>query len=190
MRYLFDIENKDANGREFPETDLTVFDSESEAISYYLNWYKVHGYPMVTLDDYNPRQELQDLKDFDETALVYHDVIEQSMVGCGFLWAFFPHWVDVPTYNDKSLSENWRDEKKLESLIRKTYRFCMEHEGARWSVNRIRQNAKVYLSKQSVSNFRPSVAKYLYNAYGDCGSVYDPCGGWGGADVRFPCIEL
>lgn len=185
MRYLFDVMRQDSKGREMPETDLTVFDSEHEAIDYYFGWYRKHGYPMVDITDYDPRQELADLVAFDETSIEHNEVLDQSMVGCGFLWAFFPHWVDVPTFNDGSIADNWKDDKKLMALIRKTYRFCMLHEGGRWSVNRIRQNAKVYLSKQSVSNFRPSVAKYLYNAFGDCGSVYDPCGGWGGRMMGF-----
>ena len=180
MNYLFDVIPCDSKGREMPEFDMTVFESEKEGIDYYFDWYKKHGYPLVRLEDYEPEVELNNLKKFDETTICNEKMLDQAMIGCGFLWAFFPHWIDVSTYGDSSLAENWKDDKKLRTLIEKTYRFCMLYEGGRWSTNRIRQNAKVYCSKQSPSNFRPSVAKYLYNAYGDCGSAYDPCGGWGG----------
>ena len=180
MNHLFSMDYCDSQGRPMPEMDMTVFDSEKEAVDYYFEWYRKHGYPTVELKDYCPESELRELIAFDETTLIHDEMIEQSMLGCGFLWSFFPHWIDVPTWNDGSLADNWNDDKKLRSLMKKTYRFCMNYENAKWSVNRIRQNAKVYCSKQAPSNFRPTVAKYLYNAYGDCGSVYDPCGGWGG----------
>lgn len=74
MRYLFEIENKDSKGREMPETDLTVFDSDKEAIDYYFKWYREHGYPMVDIGDYDPRQELAELIDFDETTIEHNGV--------------------------------------------------------------------------------------------------------------------
>lgn len=36
------------------------------------------------------------------------------------------------------------------------------------------------MNKQSVSNFRPTSAKYFYNKYGNNGVVWDMCAGWGG----------
>jgi hypothetical protein len=180
MNTLFDFDYTDEKGKEMPESDMTAFDSESEAIEYYFNWYRKHGYPQIELGDCDIRRELEELERFDETTIFHDDMFDQSMIGCGFLWGFFPHWVDVQTYGNESVSECWKDDEKLRTLIRKTYRFCKMFEGMRWSTNRIRQNSKVYCAKQAPSNFRPTVAKYLYNAYGDCGSVYDPCGGWGG----------
>ena len=84
MRYLFDVVRQDPKGREMPETDLTVFDSDKEAIDYYFKWYREHGYPMVDITDYDPRQELADLVAFDETSIEHNEVLDQSMVGCGF----------------------------------------------------------------------------------------------------------
>lgn len=56
----------------------------------------------------------------------------------------------------------------------------MKHGNGKFTINRLRQNAKVYCSKQSVSNFRPTVAKYIYNTFGNNGTVWDMCCGWGG----------
>ena len=41
------------------------------------------------------------------------------------------------------------------------------------------------MNKQSVSNFRPMVAKYIYNTYGNNGIVWDMSCGWGGRLLGF-----
>ena len=102
------------------------------------------------------------------------------MSGCGFLWTYFPNWKDIECGNSKSLSELWEDDNKLRELIRKTYRWQQKYGNGIFTVNRLRQNAKVYLCGQSVSNFRPTVAKYIYDTYGNMGSVWDMSCGFGG----------
>jgi len=91
----------------------------------------------------------------------------------------FPHWIDIKCAGEKNtLSENWDDDDKLRKLILKTYKWQLKHGNGKFTTNRIRQNAKVYCSKQSVSNFRPTVAKYIYNIYGNSGNVWDMSGGY------------
>ena len=62
MNYLFDVIPCDSKGREMPEFDMTVFESEKEGIDYYFDWYKKHGYPLVRLEDYEPEVELNNLR--------------------------------------------------------------------------------------------------------------------------------
>ena len=166
-------------------TDINSFIDVQFAQSYYFNFYRKHGFPNYRPEDYNPVEILKSIEKFDETTIFNDGILGQTMHGCGFLWTFFPHWIDVKTYNDKSLRDNWNDDEKLWSLIKKTINWNIKHGGGRWTTNRIRQNAKVYCSKQTPSNFRPTAAKYIYNAYGDCGAVYDPCGGFGGRLLGF-----
>lgn len=166
-------------------TDLTHFASEDDACEYYFHWYRSHGYPNYSHEEYDAKKELDKLIAFDEKDINQNGALAQTMHSCGFLWTFFPHWIDVATYNDKSLRDNWNDDAKLMSLMHKTYRYCMKHQRQTWTTNRLRQNAKVYLSKQAPSNFRPTVSKYIYNRYGNGGTVYDPCGGWGGRMLGF-----
>ena len=167
-------------------TDLREFRSEQEAVEYYFRWYRFHGYPVVTLDGYDPAHELELVR---RSSIEIGDggMVPQSMTGCGFLWAYFPHWVDVSTPSSVSLREAWLDDATLRELMRKVYRYCKKHPSERghWHTNRVRQLAKVYCAKQAPSNFRPTVAKLLMDTYGRSGAVYDPCGGWGGRMLGF-----
>ena len=167
-------------------TDLSLFTSEEAAVDYYFRWYRFHGYPAVSLEEYDPPRELERIK---ASKLTIGDdgMVPQSMVGCGFLWAYFPHWVKVSSPKSESLEDAWLDDEKLRTLMRKVWRYCTKYksECGHWHTNRVRQLAKVYCAKQSPSNFRPTVAKALMDTYGHGGAVYDPCGGWGGRMAGF-----
>ena len=167
-------------------TDLSLFESEQEAVDYYFKWYRFHGYPVVTLDGYDPRKELERVK-ASKLRIGSDGMVPQSMVGCGFLWAYFPHWVKVRTPSSPSLYDAWLDDETFRQLMRKTWRYCSKYktECGHWHSNRVRQLAKVYCAKQAPSNFRPTVAKLLMDTYGRGGAVYDPCGGWGGRMMGF-----
>ena len=107
--------------------------------------------------------------------------IKQNITGQGVLWTYFPHWVDVICGTDKySLAERWKDDADVKKLIKKTYIWKCKHNEPHWTNNRIRQNAKVFLTGQSVSNFRSTVAKFIYNKYGNNGNVFDMSSGFGG----------
>ena len=162
------------------EPNIEMFPSRDAAVDYYFRAYREIGYPNYDLSQYDPMEELEALRSISGSDIIEDGVAIQTMQGCGFLWCFFPHWIDCKTFNDGSLRENWSDDEKLRRMIGKTVDWCVKHENARMSTNRIRQLAKVYLCKQAPSNFRPTVAKAIYDLYGNKGSVYDPCGGWGG----------
>lgn len=150
------------------------------------NFYRENDFPNYDIRDYNPKNELDKIIKFDENTIFNNKDLGQTMHGCGFLWTFFPHWIDVRYKTDKnSLRENWNDDKKLKSLILKTYKWQLKFGNGVFTTNRIRQNAKVYCSKQSVSNFRPTVAKYIYNNFGNKGTVWDMSAGWGGRLLGF-----
>jgi hypothetical protein len=155
-------------------------DISAEVKALFSYWREV-GFPNYSRDEYDDYNEFKKLLQFDESTILDGNDLIQTMLGCGYLWTFFPHWVDV-TYGNgsKSLMECWNDDEKLMSLIEKTYRWHQKHGGEEFTVNRLRQNAKVYCSSQSVSNFRPTVAKYIYNTYGKSGTVWDMSGGYGG----------
>lgn len=172
-------------------TDLSLFASEQAAVDYYFRWYRFHGYPVVTLEGYDPTRELERIR-ASRLKIEPDGSVPQSMVGCGFLWAYFPHWVKVSTYGAESLEDAWLDDDKLRTLMRKVLRYCKTYktECGHWHTSRVRQLAKVYCTKQSPSNFRPTVAKLLMDIYGSGGAVYDPCGGWGGANDGLPCERL
>lgn len=152
------------------------------------NFYRNHGFPNYNRDDYDIHKELQKLKDFNEKSLFDPETktIKQNMTGIGVLWTYFPHWIEIPCGSDtQSLKEMWDNDEKLKKLIKKTYIWKCKHREPHWTNNRIRQNAKVFLTGQSVSNFRPTVAKYIYNTYGNQGKIFDMSSGFGGRLMGF-----
>lgn len=155
-------------------------DAEVEKI---FKFYRNVGFPNYSRDDYDLGKEFQKLKDFNEESLFDEDTkkIKQNLTGQGILWTYFPHWIDVKCGTDKySLAERWKNDNDVKKLIKKTYIWKCKHNEPHWTNNRIRQNAKVFLTGQSVSNFRPTVAKYIYNRYGNNGNVFDMSSGFGG----------
>ncbi|MDB4403029.1 site-specific DNA-methyltransferase [bacterium] len=139
------------------------------------DYWRDKGYPHYDINDYDSIKELESITKYDVTKLIDGKDIVQTMHGLGYLWCFHPHWLDV--HNILGL---WDDDDKLRHLCKRTIEWCDKFEDGRISVNRIRQNSKVYLSSSSVSNFRPTAAKYIYNTYGNKGTVYDMSAGWGG----------
>lgn len=146
---------------------------------YFMHW-RDKGYPNYKRENYNKKKELNQLINFNEKVIYKNKVLKQTMHSCGFLWTYFPHWIDVKYENQKTIRELWKDDKKLKELIKKTYEWELKFGNGYITTNRLRQNSKVYLSKQSVSNFRPTVAKFIYNEYGNNGVVWDMSCGWGG----------
>ena len=156
-----------------------------EELEYLFNYWRNKGFPNYTKEEYDYKKELAKIINFDDSKILNGKDLKQTMHGCGFLWTYFPHWITIRCCEDKSIIDNWNDDEKLKSLIRKTYDYEIKHNGGRFTVNRLRQNAKVYCSKQSVSNFRPTVAKYIYNTYGNNGVIWDMSGGFGGRLLGF-----
>jgi hypothetical protein len=146
---------------------------------YFIFWRK-KGYPNYEVENYNKKKELSELINFNEKTIYKNKVLKQTMHSCGFLWTYFPHWIDVRYGNQKTIRELWDDDEKLKELIRKTYNWELKFGNGYITTNRLRQNTKVYLSKQSVSNFRPTVSKFIYNQYGNGGTAWDMSCGWGG----------
>ena len=158
-----------------------------EEVDKIFQYYKISGFPNYTKDSYDIKKELNKLIKFDESRLLYNDnCLKQTMHSCGFLWTYFPHWIEIECGTSRSLIECWNDDDTLKQLIKKTYKYLLKHsDSKKWTTNRLRQNAKVYGAKQSVSNFRPTVAKYIYQNYGFAGKVWDMCSGFGGRLLGF-----
>jgi site-specific DNA-adenine methylase len=161
-------------------------ESINEDVDRIFKFYRVNGFPHYKREDYIVQKELQKIIDFDENKIFNNNELGQTMHGLGFLWTFFPHWTDVKYKGqDKSLMDLWNDDNKLKELVVKTYKWQLKHGNGKFTVNRIRQNAKVYCAKQSVSNFRPTAAKFIYNKFGNKGTVWDMSCGWGGRLLGF-----
>ena len=145
------------------QLDINNVDRDIEIL---FNHYRQTGFPAYDKSNYDIKKEID--KVVKSPCCIDEDnkIINQSMTGCGILWTYFPHWINVRCNGHQSVADVWNDDNKLKALLRKTYLWKLRHNEPNWTDNRIRQNAKVYGAKQSVSNFRPTVAKDIYNKYG------------------------
>jgi hypothetical protein len=154
--------------------------TEEDLLNDYFLYWRKKGYPHYNSNEYDKQKELLSLILFDENTIFKNKTIKQTMHCLGFIWTYFPNWIDVQYGNQKTIRDLWNDDIELKKLIYKTYQWEKKFGNGYITVNRLRQNSKVYLSKQSVSNFRPTAAKFIYNKYGNKGVVWDMSSGWGG----------
>jgi len=155
------------------------------ALETIFQYHRKRGFPHYTVTDQQKADDMKSLSEFDEKTIFKDDYIDQTMHGLGLAWSYFPHWVEVSCGNNKMRPiDYWNDDDKLKEVIRKTWNWHLKHSDGKFTLNRLRQNFKIYGGNQTVSNFRPSAAKYIYNKYGG-DTVWDMSCGWGGRLMGF-----
>ena len=163
--------------------DVVDVDAALETIFQY---HRRKGFPHYNIPNHKRLDVLKTLKDFDETTIYKDGKLDQTMHGLSLAWSYFPHWVEVECGNNTMKPiDYWNDDTKLKEVIRKTWNWQTKHGNGVFTLNRLRQNFKIYGGNQSVSNFRPSVAKWIYNEYASGGVIWDMSCGWGGRLVGF-----
>ena len=86
--------------------------------------------------------------------------------------------------------EIYNDDDKFKRTIKKCWKWCTTHirvkmkEKNTFKENRLRQSIKIYTGTQSVSNFRPTAAKLIYEKFGG-DTIWDMSCGWGGRLIGF-----
>ena len=173
---------------EYHRVTQDVFEIEDVdfALEIIFKYHRQKGFPHYDIPTHRRVQQFKSLKRFDEQTLFKDGKIDQTMHGLSLAWTYFPHWVDVICGSSKlSPIEYWNNDDKLKEIIRKTWNWQIKHGSGSFTLNRLRQNLKIYGGNQSVSNFRPSAAKYIYNTYGNQGVVWDMSCGWGGRLIGF-----
>lgn len=167
-------------------SNILQVDDLEFALDVIFKYHRKHGYPHYNVPLPDRLKQFNSLKNFNESELFKDGKIQQTMHGLSLAWTYFPHWVEVECGNNKMKPiDYWNDDIKLKEIIRKTWNWQLKHGNGKFSLNRLRQNSKIYGGNQSVSNFRPSAAKYIYNTYGSGGTIWDMSCGWGGRLVGF-----
>lgn len=169
-------------GNPIVKTPAVLF--EEGDIDGLFDYYRRAGFPQYQPGGYNARRELEKVISAPADEYYHGGIYTKYQSANGFLFSYFPHWIDVRCGNSPSLREAWETDALLRGCIEKTINYCRKH-GEDWSTNRIRQNAKVYCAKQTVSNFNPVCARLLYDEFAPGGTVYDMSMGWGGRLLGF-----
>jgi hypothetical protein len=177
---------------EYEKVTKNIFEvvDVDEALETIFQYHRRKGFPHYDIPSHQRTQQLKTLKDFDETTIYKDGKLDQTMHGLSLAWSYFPHWVEVQCGNNTMKPiDYWNDDIKLKEVIRKTWKWQLKHGNGVFTLNRLRQNFKIYGGNQSVSNFRPSVAKWVYNEYAKDGVIWDMSCGWGGRLVGFLASE-
>ena len=157
------------------------------------NFYRRHGFPHYKIREDEKHIHMKKLQKFDVSNILDGKQIIQTMHALRLAWSYFPFFWEIKCGNSmNSPMETFNDDRKFKSTIKKCWNWQMKHwsgEGDnvryKFHENRLRQSLKIYTGTQSVSNFRPTAAKLIYEKYGGDGVVWDMSAGWGGRLLGF-----
>ena len=156
-------------------------------------YYRKFGFPHYKIREEEKYEHMRKLKKFDIDTILVENHIVQTMHCLRLAWTYFPHFWEIRCGNAKqSPMEIFHDDKKFKSTIRKCWNWSKKHfkgeenqENNKFHENRLRQSLKIYTGTQSVSNFRPTAAKLIYEKFGGDGTIWDMSCGWGGRLLGF-----
>ena len=155
---------KNFNEQELEEYKDKVFD-----------YYRRKGFPYFYLTDLQYSKEFKKIKQFRINSLVKPDnILSQNMLGLNVVNSFMPHMWSTKTLGFKTPMDTFINDDLFKKAIDKRIKY-----GDNISDAGIRKVLSWSQGTHRVSNFRPTIAKYLYNTYG--GEVnLDFSSGYGG----------
>ncbi len=155
-------------------------DNISSMITKY--WY-VKGFPYFDYNNSKKIKEFQRIIDYDVYKLeLDNDELQQNMSFLGLANSYHPHMNNVRCGSNLTPYEIFNDINLLNKAVKK--RITLSDQ--RFTTNQLRKSLKVFSGAKSVSNFKPTVSKYIYNKYVPIGGkILDPCCGYGGRLLGF-----
>jgi hypothetical protein len=156
----------------------TTDEQKKVVVEKFFKHYRKTGFPYFNLSPRDIHNEVQKLKLFNVNKLdVGNDEIQQVMHGLSVCNFFHPHMWEIKCRNSLTPMQVYEDDEKFKNALHKR----MMMSDSKMKENNVRKALKIFSGAQSVSNFRPTVAKYLYDNYCPShGVVLDPCMGYGG----------
>jgi hypothetical protein len=157
------------------------------------DYYRRHGFPHYKIREDEKHRHIRKLQKFDIDTIFKDNKIIQTMHCLRLAWSYFPFFWEIKCGNAKyTPMEIYLDDVKFKSAIKKTWNWNLKHfKGEenqykkKFRENRLRQTLKIHTNSQSVSNFRPSAAKLIYEKFGGDGVVWDMSAGFGGRLLGF-----
>ena len=187
---IIDVDERDLEFERVTNS-IDVVDREY-GVEVIFDYYRRHGFPHYTIREEEKHDHLKKLRKFDVDTIFKDNQIIQTMHGLRLAWTYFPHFWEVRCGGaKKSPMEIFHDDDKFKSTIRKCWNWNLKHfkgeeqmEKNKFHENRLRQSLKIYTGTQSVSNFRPTAAKLIYEKFGG-DTIWDMSCGWGGRLIGF-----
>lgn len=155
----------------YPESQI------EEIINVVIDHYYANGFPYYSQTSPKIDKEFQNLVDFDVTRLeLENKTLQQFMLGLSSANAFHPEMWDVQCKKSKTSMQIYKDRKLFYAALRKRVRYS----DTRLVDFNVRKSLKAF-GVQAVSNFRPTISKWVYEKFcPEGGKALDPCAGYGG----------
>lgn len=156
--------------KEFNEEELQDY------INKVYNHYRKSGFPYFELTESKILQIFEKMKLLDTSTLELEDnCIKQIMIGLNVVNYYMPHIFETRSGKFKTPLECFTDDEMLLKAIRKRIQM-----GDNMSDAGMRKALSWTHGTHRVSNFRPSVAKFIYDKYAGEGTILDFSSGFGG----------
>lgn len=137
--------------------------------------YKKNGFPYYKLNKSDRIIQFQKLVDFNSKSLLDENRLKQVMLGLNLATYYMPHIFHTRSNKFQSPYDAFCDDDTLLKVIKKRIKY-----GDNMSDMGLRKTLSWISGTQKVSNFRPTVAKYIYDNYSGNGNVLDFSAGYGG----------
>lgn len=157
---------------------------KSECVSVALSHYRGNGFPFIKLDYEKRIGSLKRLSEFNVEKLIDGEIITNNKKGIKLANYYHPHRYGVTIGNKKqSTIDVFNNNDKLSKILERIF-----DKHSKITDNLVR--GELTFGYHMVPyNFRPLVAKFIYQKYSNPGDIIlDPCAGYGGRALG--CMSL
>jgi len=169
-----------------PCTELNKLpeDEIMSIIDVVIDHYYENGFPYYPIDEEKIQKEYDKLLEFDVDRLdLPKNHLQQFMLGLNTVNTFHPQMWEVKCRSSKTPMEIFLDRELFTIALRKR----IKYSDTKLRPYNIRKSLKAF-GVQAVSNFRPTIAKWVYENFSPIGGlVLDPCAGYGGRMMGAMC---
>jgi len=130
--------------------------------------------------------EVRKLDMFKPKEILHGTTISRNNLCSPVASSFHPHILEINNGKYNSPNETLEDTVHLKKCISNYLKITSGSINCSDAIHILRTARKT----QMVSNFRPTVAKLIYETYGNNGSVLDPCMGYGGRLLGAWCSNI
>ncbi|MFW6172464.1 MAG: DNA methyltransferase [Elusimicrobiota bacterium] len=150
-------------------------EDKEEIVSLIFDYYRNNGFPYTEFSD---EECYKKMKNIYKTRKYFSDkdVFKFNIVGLALANYFHPHMYEAKYENKMSPREAFDNDEKFKDCINRVFQM-----GNKPTPAKMRAILKTRNGVRCVGNFRPIIAKYIYETYCPQGGVaIDPCSGFSG----------
>jgi hypothetical protein len=140
------------------------------------DYYRKNGFPYFKLSENEIEKEISKLKKYDTSSILEsEDKLKQVMLGLNLVNFFMPHMWETKCHSFTTPMDAFLNDDMFLKAINKRLKL-----GTNMSDAGMRKTLSWVSGTHRVSNFRPTIAKWVYDNFSGDGNVLDFSSGYGG----------